>query len=213
MGKRNKEEQKEAETAADELQDALEEAARMEESVTADAHADDTAETGAGSAVEEEPEDPVKALAAKRDDFRDKFLRARADIENLRKRAAREMHDARRFGIAPFALAILQVRDNLDRTLAACTDTEAHQALVDGLKLVREQFDKILADFSIKPIEACGKPFDPHLHEAMIMETTEDVPPNTVVEELQTGFLLHDRLIRPSKVKVAQAADQQEGDA
>jgi len=208
MGKRKKNEQRESEMTAGDLQDALEEAARIEEPVTADANAGDTAETGA-EAIAEEQEDPVKALAAERDDFRDKFLRARADIENLRKRAAREMHDARRFGIVPFALAILQVRDNLERTLAACTDTEAHQTLVDGLKLVREQFDKILADFSIKPIEARGKPFDPHLHEAMIMETTGDVPPNTVVEELQTGFLLHDRLIRPSKVKVAQAAGKE----
>lgn len=165
--------------------------------------ADGVAETSA-EAVDREQEDPVEALSAERDDFRNKFLRARADLENLRKRAAREVQDARRFGIAPFALAILQVRDNLDRTLAACTDTVTHQALVDGLKLVREQFDKILADFSITPIEARGKPFDPHLHEAVVMEATGDVPPNTVIEELQTGFKLHDRLIRPSKVKVAQ---------
>ena len=200
MGKKKRKEEREPETTSGEPQDTQDEGGQ--------AVADDDAETGAAAAVEEQ-EDPIKALSAERDEFRDKFLRARADLENLRKRAAREAQDVRRFGIAPFALAILQVRDNLDRTLAACTDTEAHQALVDGLKLVREQFDKILADFSIKPIEARGQPFDPHLHEAMIMETASDVPPNTVIEELQTGFVLHDRLIRPSKVKVAQAAGEE----
>ena len=193
----------------DEAMDAFEEEAAPSRNATDDAASDTGAKTS--------PEPDTKA--AERDEYCNKFLRARADLENYRKRAAREIEEARRFGIIPFVRAVLHVRDDLDRTLAACADatdsdhTETERVLIEGVRLVREQFDKVLAQFGIEEIEAVGKPFDPNLHEAVAVRQTDEAPPQSVVEQVQPGFTLHDRLVRPARVLVtAPVPESQEGD-
>ena len=171
-------------------------------------NATDDAASDSGAETSPEPD----ATAAERDEYYNKFLRARADLDNYRKRATRDIEEARRFGIIPFVRAVLHVRDDLDRTLAACADatdsdrTETETVLIEGVRLVREQFDKVLAQFGIEEIEPVGKPFDPNLHEAVAVRQTDEVPPQSVLEQVQPGFTLHDRLVRPARVLVAAAA-------
>ena len=170
--------------------------------------------SAAGPPLTPEEIEDLKTRALERDQYHQKFLRARADLENYRKRAIREIEDAGRFALAPFAREILRVRDDLIRTIqAARAAGNESPALMEGLELVRDQLDKTLASFHIKPVPAQGLPFDPNLHETVSLQVTDAFPDHTVIEEVQTGFTIHDRLLRPAKVVIARAAAQQNNDA
>ncbi|MFH0963406.1 MAG: nucleotide exchange factor GrpE [Planctomycetota bacterium] len=153
----------------------------------------------------------LRAAAAERDQVYDRFLRARADLENYRKRMAREMEEVRGFGIASFAREVLRIRDDLDRTLSAAQDGGGDvEALRAGVKLVRDQMDKVLGSFGVEAMRVQRGPFDPTRHEAVVVEVTDAVPDHTVMEEIEPGFTLHGRLLRAAKVKVSKAP--REGD-
>jgi molecular chaperone GrpE len=145
----------------------------------------------------------VLAAEQERDEFKDKFLRSRADFDNYQKRTSRELAQERRFAHAGLALDLLPVLDNFDRATEAAKQAGETGPLVQGVAMVRAQILDLLRRHGITPIEAAGKSFDPNLHEAVMQKPTAEVPPNTVVGVLEQGFLIHDRVLRPAKVIVS----------
>ena len=139
---------------------------------------------------------------AKLDDVHDRWLRAVADLENAKKRAARERDEIQKFGVEKLVKDLLPVLDNLDRALAAAA---ADDPLVAGVKLVRQTFEQALARHGVKGYSAMGQPFDPARHEALMQVPTAEAAPGTVVMEHARGFTLHERLVRPAMVGVAVA--------
>ncbi len=130
----------------------------------------------------------------------ERLLRAAADLENFRKRAARERDDIQRFGIEKVVKDLVPVMDDLDRALAAAPP---EGPLADGVRLVRAAFERALAKHGVTGFSALGERFDPALHEALMQVPTADRPPGTVVVEHARGFKLNDRLVRPAMVGVA----------
>ena len=139
--------------------------------------------------------------------IRDQFLRERADLENFKKRMMREKSESLRFASEPLIRELLPVIDNLERALNAAPPPAGGQpdALRDGLAMVAQQFDEILARFGVARVEAADQTFDPNEHEALAhVETTQKVP-GDVLDEHLPGYRLHDRLLRPAQVTVAKA--------
>lgn len=186
----------------------------MSEDPAADTAADDSgllvevdAPAAAGSALETELAD----AKAKAKENWDKFLRATADLENYRRRAKRDLDDAKAESRTRVLKEMLPVVDNLERALAhtepaagAAAGAVDAASLLEGVRLVLRQFSHALEKCEVTPIEAEGKPFDPNQHEA-IGQKESDAPPGSVIEVLQKGYKLADRLLRPSLVIVARA--------
>jgi molecular chaperone GrpE len=136
----------------------------------------------------------------------DLYLRERADLENARKRHQRDKEDALRFANDRLLKEMIPVLDNLERAVEhAGQDNDNNQGLLEGVNMTINQFRKALEDFGVKPINAIGVDFDPNLHQAMGQVESAEQAPNTVVSEFQKGYLLHDRLLRPSLVMLAKA--------
>ena len=170
--------------------------------------AEETEET-----VEEEECDPLTKLQLEIETAKteasnnwDLYLRERADLENARKRHQRDKEDALRFANDRLLKEIIPVLDNLERAIEhAEQGNDDNQGLLEGVNMTINQFRKALEDFGAKPIKAIGTDFDPNLHQAMGQVESADQAPNTVITEFQKGYLLHDRLLRPSLVMVAKA--------
>ena len=155
---------------------------------------------------EEIAEDPLQAALNEAADNRDLYLRALADLENYRKRAQREKEDAIRFANDHILRNIIPVLDNLERAIEhARVATDDQGSLLEGVEMTLSQFHKVLESSGVTPIEAMGHPFDTNFHQAMGQIPTGDQPPNTVVQELQKGYLLNNRLLRPAMVMVSMA--------
>jgi len=136
----------------------------------------------------------------------DLYLRERADLENARKRHQRDKEEALRFANDRLLKEMIPVLDNLERAVDhADQDNDDNQGLLEGVNMTINQFRKALEDFGVKSINAIGAAFDPNLHQAMGQVESVEQEPNTVVTEFQKGYLLHDRLLRPSMVMVAKA--------
>ena len=136
----------------------------------------------------------------------DLYLRERADLENARKRHQRDREEAIRFANDRLLKEMIPVLDNLERAVGhAEQGDDDNQGLLEGVNMTINQFRKVLEDFGVKPINALGEDFDPNLHQAMGHVETTDQAPNTVTSEFQKGYLLNDRLLRPSLVMVARA--------
>ncbi len=133
-------------------------------------------------------------------EHRDAWLRAKAETDNIRKRAQADVANARKFGVESFAIALLPVKDSLEAALAAGNTTA--ESLREGIEITLRQLIAVFEKFNLSEINPEGQKFDPHLHEAMTM-VQADVEPNTVVQVLQKGYALHDRVIRPALVAVA----------
>jgi molecular chaperone GrpE len=137
-------------------------------------------------------------------DNHDKFLRAMAEFENYRKRTKQEIEEARRAGTERLAADLLPVLDNFERALQHTGDEAKDDPVREGILLTQKQLLGTLAKHEIVPIEAVGKPFDPRFHEAIMKaEPDSDQEPGTITEELRKGYLLGDRVLRASLVKVA----------
>jgi molecular chaperone GrpE len=134
---------------------------------------------------------------------KDRVLRSQAELENYRKRAAREIDDHRRYANLPLMHDLLPVLDNIERAIAAAENTKDVAVLLEGVKLVARQFEEVFARHHCVRIGALHLPFDPHLHHAISQQATNEFPPNTVVLVAQPGFMLHDRVVRPSQVLVS----------
>ncbi|PNU18724.1 nucleotide exchange factor GrpE [Geothermobacter hydrogeniphilus] len=167
----------------------------------------ETEEVGAQAATE----DLAAELAAAREEAGknwDLYLRSQAEMENFRKRMQRDKQDALRFANEGILREILPVIDNLERAVEHARENDTDTAgLLEGVEMTLDQFARTLEKFGVKPVDAVGKPFDPACHEAMGQMVTGEVPPNSVVQQLQKGYLLNERLLRPALVMVAKAPE------
>lgn len=136
----------------------------------------------------------------------DRLLRMTADFENYKKRTAREMNELAKYANEQMAKELLLVVDNLERAIvSASSRCTPDDPLVQGVEMTLKDTLKLLDRHQVKPIESLGQPFDPNYHQAMLQMEAEDQPPNTVIKELQKGYMIHDRLLRPSLVAVSKA--------
>ncbi len=168
-------------------------------------------EAGAGEKVVPETTAPEagpsleEQLAAKEKEARenwDRFLRERADLENYRKRVGREKEELLNYGNKALLEEILPVIDNLERALAHASE-DGLGGVVEGIRMTHTMLLMALKKFNVTPIEAVGAPFDSAYHQAMAQVPTDQHEPNTIVEEYQKGYMLKERLLRPSMVTVA----------
>jgi molecular chaperone GrpE len=133
----------------------------------------------------------------------ERYLRLAADFENFRRRKNQEVADRSRYASEDAARALLPVLDNLRRAVAHAAEDGTAARFVGGLELVVREFEAALEKLGVEPVDAVGQPFDPSLHEAIGGEESAEVDVDTVVDEVQRGYRLHDRLLRPSLVRVA----------
>lgn len=156
--------------------------------------------------------DPVEALRAENADLRDKLLRAVAEMDNLRKRTEREVNDTRSYAIASFARDMLTATDSLSRALmvlpaeARATADASMNSLIEGIEMTEREMQRLLAKHGVKQIEAEGQKFDPHKHQAMFEVPDPTRPEGTVVQVVQAGFAIGDRVLRPAMVGIAKGA-------
>jgi len=157
--------------------------------------------------VENPIEDLEAKLEAKEQEAKENYerlLRVSAEFENYKKRASRDLAELRKFSNQSLIKEMLSVIDNLE---LAMNSTNGHktidQGLLQGLDMTHKEILKVFEKFNVKPIEAKGHAFDPTFHEAVMQEATDEFDENTVINELQKGYLIHDRLLRPAMVVVA----------
>jgi len=164
-----------------------------------------TQNDGADSAAQ----DVIAALQAENADLKDRILRAVAEMENLRKRTQREIGDARSYAIADFARDMLGATDNLARALAMVPEhllnheDPAIKSLIEGIAMTEREMQRLMQKHGVRPIIAQGEKFDPHKHQAMFEVEDENVPAGTVVQVVQSGFEIGDRVLRPAMVGIA----------
>ncbi len=155
---------------------------------------------------EETGKEEIAALmkkAEERDSFLDQLLRTRAEFENYQKRVRKENESTSQYAIQNLILDLFPELDNFGRALKLADSSKDFDKFVEGIKLIEGQLFKVLAKYGVKPIDTVGKAFDPNLHEAVMEEENNELPHHTIIDELQGGFLLKERVIRPSKVKVS----------
>jgi molecular chaperone GrpE len=150
----------------------------------------------------------LKRVEAENAELKDKLQRRQADFENYRKRVERERTETYNRVVADIAGKLLPVMDNLKRALETEASVEASESdefrhFLSGVDLISKQLNGVLDALGVKPISAVGEPFDPHIHEAVVTEATDDYEPDTVMQEIVSGYRLGDKLIRPALVKVA----------
>ncbi|WP_437204982.1 nucleotide exchange factor GrpE [Planctomicrobium sp. SH664] len=164
----------------------------------------EAAASAAGAAALNGPNEPEwNALLAERDELKNQLLRQMAEMDNVRKRTNRERDEERRYAALPLIRDLLPALDNLQRAVQTGEQTADAAALVQGVRMVLKQFDDVLTRCGAESIAALGHPFDPHFHEALQQQPSAEHPPMTVLQELERGYKLHDRVIRPSKVIVS----------
>ena len=157
----------------------------------------------AESAQGESQPDPLEELRREKDALQDRLLRTAAEFDNYRKRVDRERRDLAEYTAADIVSEMLPIVDNLERALAAASESDP---LRKGVELILKQMLDMLRKRGVKRIEALGTDFDPNFHQAVIHEVSDEHREGEVMEELQRGYLLGDRLLRPSMVKVAKPA-------
>jgi molecular chaperone GrpE len=133
----------------------------------------------------------------------EKYLRAVADLDNYKKLAARERSDLIKYNNERMIKDLLPIMDNLGRALQHSTNTSGGGAFIEGVKMIYEQLFAGLEKYGVKRIDAVGQPFNPQLHEAMLLKENEDGEDGTVLQEFEKGYMLHDRLLRAAKVSVS----------
>jgi molecular chaperone GrpE len=161
--------------------------------------------SGSPPAGEEAQADPLEAARAEAQKNRDQLLRMAADFDNYKKRSRRELGDAVKVAREDLLRDLLPVFDNLERASAHANTTTDTKALADGISMVQRQFLDTLGRLGIERVEAAGKPFDPAVHEAVQHLETDEFSPGVVAAELQAGYRIGDRVLRPALVVVAKA--------
>ena len=153
--------------------------------------------------------DPVAVLAKEAGDLKDRLLRTLAEMENLRRRTEREVADARTYGVTNFARDILAVADSMERAMKALDDEirdkadAGVKALLDGVEITERELIKVMEKHGVRRIEPQGQKFDPNLHQAMYEIPDATVPAGTVVQIMQPGYTIGERVLRPALVGVA----------
>ena len=199
-----------AEDAVAEREDAGSAAASEATSAQVEGAAEAPASAGPAADTDAE-DDPVAALKAEVSDLKDQLLRALAETENLRRRAQREREDLQRYAGAALARDLLGVADNLRRALESVDDGKASgeeglKTLIEGVQLTERELLSTFEKHQIVKLDPVGEKLDPHRHEAMFEMPSPDHENGTVVQVVQSGYLLHDRLLRPARVGVAKNA-------
>ena len=159
-----------------------------------------------------ETQDPLTAMIAERDQLKDQLLRALADTENMRRRSEREATNVRKYGHTPFARDLVGAIDNLARVVESAPENldqadETMKSLITGIQLSWTELQSIIEKHGIKRVEPLGEKFDYNLHQAMFEVPTNDQPSGMVLEVVQHGYVLHDRLLRPAMVGVSKTGD------
>jgi molecular chaperone GrpE len=174
-----------------------------------DTNDDSALQAGGSETADAGGEDLATRLAqaeAKAGEHWDLYLRARAELENQQRRMARELENAHKYGLERFVNELLPVRDSLELGLAASAAEHADQgALREGMALTLKMLTAALEKAGVREIAPAGEPFDPQWHAAVSMQESAEAPENTVLEVMQKGYALNDRLIRPAMVVVARA--------
>ncbi len=171
-------------------------------------------ETAAEEKDEAPAEDDLEARAQaaeqKCDEYYDRLLRASAEFDNYKKRTTREMRDVVRYANEKLFKELINVVDNLERAIASAEqDGKEDDPLLQGVRLTLSEVEKIMERHNVAPINALGEAFDPNFHQAMMQEESADHPANTVISEMQKGYKLHDRLLRPAMVVVSKAKSEE----
>jgi len=157
-------------------------------------------------AVDDELQDLGQALTAAEQELllhRDAVLRMQAEMDNTRKRLIRDLEKSRKFALEGIMKDLLQVRDSLERGLEMIDDSTSVESLIEGKELTLKMLHKVMGDHGLELVDPMGEPFNPEFHEAVTMLPSEAHDENTVIDVLQKGFKLHDRLIRPATVVVS----------
>lgn len=194
-----------------------------EQDITAEQLADEIVQQ-AEEQVEEQHEHAVEAISPEQErinelelalaaaqstvaDQKDSVIRAKAEVDNIRRRAAQDVEKARKFALEKFAGEMLVSVDNLERALQSIDkDDEANKSIIEGVELTLQGLISSLEKFGVKAVDPQDQPFNPELHQAMSMQEVPDVAPNTVIAVMQKGYELNGRLIRPAMVMVSKAA-------
>jgi len=168
---------------------------------------DDAPEAGAEAAGLEAKEKELKETY-------DRLLRTTAEFENYKKRMAREMDEFRKYANQSLLRELLSIVDHIELALQAAGGAGSEKTIADGLGLTLKELTRILEKFNVTPVESTGQPFNPEVHEAILREHSDSLPENAVVREMQKGYMINGRLLRPALVVVAArpAAEPGEGD-
>ncbi len=152
-----------------------------------------------------EPEDALAVAQAEVAKLKDMMVREQAETQNVRKRVQRDVENARKFALEKFVGELLPIMDNLERAMAAAGEEEAVKPVLEGVELTYKTFVDTLAKFNVTQIDPVGEPFDANFHQAMTMVPNPDMEPNSVMDVMQKGYSLNDRLVRPAMVVVSKA--------
>ncbi len=172
-----------------------------------DAASDSSAEDQAAPPQDDLSAQLVTAQQQAQENY-DRLLRVSAEFDNYKKRSSREMQEVVKYANERMAKELLGVVDNLERAIASAIQAGGtDRALIQGVELTLNETLKILERHHVTPIQAVGQPFDPNFHQAMLQMESDDQPPNTVVQELQRGYRIHERLLRPALVAVSKAGN------
>ncbi|MCD4842170.1 MAG: nucleotide exchange factor GrpE [Methanosarcinales archaeon] len=169
----------------------------------------DTVEDSEEQMVETEEitvEEPISALEESgrlASEYLDHLQRLQAEFDNYKKRVDREKAELIEYASAELVSELIDIMENLERGVASAKESDDINSIVKGMEMVSTQLKDILGSRGLKPIEAVGKKFDPHYHEAMMMTPTDEYPYNTVIEEFQQGYMIKDKVIRYSRVRVS----------
>ena len=186
----------------------------LDEEITDDAQSNETNESAEDSNENnsDSPENIIEKLNEEIQDLKDQRLRAAAELENFRKRAEKDQADALKYGVSNFAKEIINIKDNVERAQSSISEdvrsNDAVKSIVEGLDMIAQSAVATFEKIGIKKIESLNEKFDHNLHQAMMEIENDEVEPGTIVQELISGYTLHDRLLRPAMVGVSKKTQQ-----
>lgn len=185
-----------------------------DEAATQEQAAAPTAEAPAGAPPQEQAEDErrIQELEQQVTQYKDLFLRKAADFENFKRRTENEISALVKFANEDMVLAFLPVVDDIERALKAAAPSEGEASLRRGIELILQKIAKVLESNGVKPMETLGKEFDVNFHDVLLQIQKPGTPPHTIIEEVERGYLMHDKVIRHAKVIVAAAPDESPAD-
>jgi molecular chaperone GrpE len=183
----------------------------QDESLATDSDDHDAGQSRSDAEAETSLEAQLEALSAQLSNAKDEQLRTQAEMQNLRRRAERDVEKAHKFGLEKLINGLLPVLDNFDRAIAAvpeaAADDEVVKSLLEGVELTRKTALDVLKTFSVEVLEPYGEPFNPEFHQAMTMVPSPTAEPNSVIDVLQKGYTLNGRLLRAAMVVIAKAEE------
>ena len=195
-------------------EDNIKEETILDEEKTDDAQSNETNESAEDSNENnsDSPENIIEKLNEEIQDLKNQRLRAAAELENFRKRAEKDQADALKYGVSNFAKEIINIKDNVERAQSSISEdvrsNDAVKSIVEGLDMIAQSAVATFEKIGIKKIESLNEKFDHNLHQAMMEIENDEVEPGTIVQELISGYTLHDRLLRPAMVGVSKKTQQ-----